>query len=254
MNEYVIIFDTETTGLNYLEDRIIEFAYVIAKRIGYSYFEVIKKRDYFIKQDIDIEKKEIDRLDIFGNKLTISKLTHITNSMLEMGISEEELINIIKKDFYSLENATIVAYNANFDLNMIKGLFLRHNENIDILKTVNYLDLLTVYKDYFPYDKTLDENGQALGHRLDSAVKTLEVEVKNTHRAIDDVLATLEVYKKILKQGTKIRPYINLFGFNPKFENELERLDFINYCPQPYGKKTPVLFYSLKKFRELKRN
>lgn len=75
----------------------------------------------------------------------------------------------------------IVAYNAQFDLCFLY-FFLRAHGMADALRGVKMLDAMTVYKDRRPYP-----------HKLANAVEAYRLQTQNTHRAIDDATATLEL-------------------------------------------------------------
>lgn len=249
--KYIILFDTETTGLDFEKERIIEIAYQVYMPVGYNKFKLIRSSDVFIRHpNMTVDDKFIDRTDANGNRLTIAQLTHITDKMLlDYGVDE----SVVAKDVYETffrPDTLIMAYNLNFDLNMIKSLLRRHNYVVD-LTSYDYLDLYTLYKDYNFYSWKKDESSRRLGHRLDAAVDKFDVDVKNTHRAIDDVMATWEVFKVFLERKYKMLPYINVFGYNPKYENELVKVEGITYFPQVRPKD--VLFASLKKYKESKK-
>ena len=62
--------------------------------------------------------------------------------------------------------------------------------------TNDVLDVMAVYKDRHPFP-----------HRLESAVEKYQVEVPNTHRALDDVKATVIALTKMI---AKEIPLINI--------------------------------------------
>ena len=82
-------------------------------------------------------------------------------------------------------NTLLLAYNAHFDLSFLFYMLLRDGDPT-ILKGKDKLDLLTVYKDRHSYP-----------HKLCNAIDVygLSGKVVNSHRAVDDVLATVEVMK-----------------------------------------------------------
>ena len=80
----------------------------------------------------------------------------------------------------------LVAYNAQFDMNYLFYFLFRENLS-EKLKGVKMLDALTVYKDRHDYP-----------HKLENAIEVYELsdKVVNSHRAIDDTKALLEVLKR----------------------------------------------------------
>ena len=87
------------------------------------------------------------------------------------------------------------------------------------------LDALTVYKDRRQYP-----------HKLENAIVeyNLSDKVVNSHRAIDDTLATVEVLKAMDDECSDLDKYINIFGYNPKFGVSGKKISSVTYVPQGY--------------------
>ena len=207
----LVLFDTETTGLLYSRDEIIEFAAaVIELRNG----QITILREY----------DELIRLTP-GNTIPpeIQKLTGITNEdVAARGISKEQLCNDLKEMI--VDGTLLVAYNAHFDLSFLYYLLLR-NGDVSILKGKDKLDLLTVYKDRHSYP-----------HKLCNAIEVynLSGKVVNSHRAVDDVLATLEVMKEMESEKADLECYVNLFGYSPKYGIDGKPIGTVTYKPQGF--------------------
>ena len=127
-------------------------------------------------------------------------------------------------------NTLLLAYNAHFDLSFLYYLLVRHGDPA-ILKGKDKLDLLTVYRDRRSYP-----------HRLCSAIEAygLSGQVVNSHRAVDDVLATLKVMEDMEKEKPDLERYVNLFGYNPKYGIEGKPIGTVTYKPQPYDPIRPL--------------
>ena len=100
-----------------------------------------------------------------------------------------------------------------------------------IIKGKDKLDLLTVYRDRHAYP-----------HRLCSAIEQygLTGKVVNSHRAVDDVLATLAVMEEMEKERQDLHRYVNLFGYNPKYGIEGKAISSVTYKPQSYNPAAPL--------------
>ena len=212
-----VIFDTETTGLNFARDEIIEFSAVVLERRG---SEVVVTREY-------------DNLVALtpGNTVPplITQLTGIsTLDILQRGISKQQVCADIAEMFSG--NPLLLAYNAHFDLSFLFYLLLR-NGDPSILKGKDKLDLLTVYKDRRPYP-----------HKLCNAIEAygLSGKVVNSHRAIDDVLATVAVMEAIAAEKDDFEHYVNLFGFNPKYGIDGKPIGSVTYKPQSFQNNRPL--------------
>jgi DNA polymerase-3 subunit epsilon len=216
----LVIFDTETTGLDYANDEIIEFAAVVVEqRDGKA--EIVREYDELIALSPGKEVPEM-----------IQNLTGITNKDLELdGIAKEVVCADIDELFNGTSTKTLLlAYNAHFDLSFLFHL-LHKNGNAAILKGKDKLDLLTVYKDRRPYP-----------HKLCNAIEAygLTGEVVNSHRAVDDVIATVAVMKAMEAEKDDMHRYINLFGVNPKYGISGAPIRSVTYKAQPYNTVCPL--------------
>ena len=213
----LVIFDTETTGLQYNRDEIIEFAAV-----------VVEQRDG--KAEIIEEYDELITLSPGGFvPPKIQALTGIsTQDLRERGLPKTRVCRDIAEMIGG--NTLLLAYNAHFDLSFLFYMLLRDGDPA-ILKGKDKLDLLTVYRDRRPYP-----------HKLCSAIEAygLSGQVVNSHRAVDDVIATVAVMEEMEKEKDDLSRYINLFGYNPKFGVDGKPIGSVNYKPQPYNSLLPL--------------
>jgi hypothetical protein len=99
----------------------------------------------------------------------------------------------------------------------------------------NLLDVMAIYKDRNGWDDSTDSDGKKYGHRLDAMVKNLNVSVANTHRALDDVMATLEGLDKLAAELDNIDLYVNVIGFNAKYGVSGVKLPHIKYISQYFN-------------------
>ena len=213
----LVLFDTETTGLQYSRDEIIEFAAVVVE----------------LKNGVPTVTQEYDELIALSPggfvPPKIEQLTGIsTQDLRERGLPKTR----VARDIAAMmtERTLLLAYNAHFDLSFLYYFLLRDGDPM-ILKGKDKLDLLTVYKDRKPYP-----------HKLCSAIESygLAGKVVNSHRAVDDVLATVAVMEEMEKERDDLHRYINLFGYNPKYGIEGKPIGSVTYKPQPYNPTGPL--------------
>lgn len=213
----LVILDTETTGLAYSRDEIIEFAAVaLEQRDG----EPVVVREYD-------ELVSLSPGGFVPDK--IQSLTGIsTQDLRERGLAKTRVCRDIGELIGG--RTLLLAYNAHFDLSFLYYFLLRDGDSI-ILKGKDKLDLLTVYRDRHSYP-----------HRLCSAIEVygLSGKVVNSHRAVDDVLATVEVMKAMEREKPDLERYINLFGYNPKYGVEGKPIGSVTYRPQGYDPVCPL--------------
>ena len=213
----LVLFDTETTGLQFSRDEIIEFAAIVVERRD-GVATVIREYDELIS---------LSPGGFVPPK--IEELTGIsTQDLRERGLPKTRVARDIAEMITG--NTLLLAYNAHFDLSFLYYFLLRDGDPM-ILKGKDKLDLLTVYKDRHPYP-----------HKLCSAIEVygLQDRVCNSHRAVDDVLATLAVMEEMEKELPDLEQYINLFGYNPKYGIDGKPIGSVTYKPQPYNPKGPL--------------
>ena len=158
-----IVFDIETTGLHAGNDEIIELAAIKIDDINSSTHRTFNA---LIKP-----KKSIPA--------NITKLTGITNDM----VSNADDINIVLKDFCEfIEDYTLVGHNIDFDVKFVNN---KANKAKIEFKNKKLIDTLPLARKAFP---------DLSNHKLSTLVKHIGIDVDRSHRAFDDVKATLFVY------------------------------------------------------------
>ena len=213
----LVLFDTETTGLQFARDEIIEFAAVVVERVNGTP-KVVQEYD------------ELIALSPGGFvPPKIEQLTGITTQDLrEKGLPKTRVARDVAEMIRG--NTLLLAYNAHFDLSFLFYFLLRHGD-ATVLKGKDKLDLYTVYRDRKPYP-----------HKLCNAIEAygLTGKVVNSHRAVDDVLATVAVMEGMEKEKDDLMRYVNLFGYNPKYGIDGKPIGSVTYKPQPYDPKKPL--------------
>lgn len=213
----LVVFDTETTGLQYSRDEIIEFAAVVVEQ---------KNEKAVVTEQYD----ELVTLSPGGFvPPRIQELTGIsTQDLRERGLPKTRICRDIAQMIQG--KTLLLAYNAHFDLSFLFYLLLRDGDPV-ILRGKDKLDLLTVYRDRHDYP-----------HRLSNAIDAygLSSQVVNSHRAVDDVLATVAVMKAMEHERSDLECYVNLFGYNPKYGIEGKPIGSVTYKPQSYHPIAPL--------------
>ena len=213
----LVLFDTETTGLLFSRDEIIEFAAVVVEQ----------------QNGEPVVTEEYDQLIALSPggcvPPMIEQLTGITNrDLAERGIPKTQVCRDIARMVSG--NTLLLAYNAHFDLSFLFYMLLRDGDPA-ILRGKDKLDLLTVYKDRHSYP-----------HKLCNAIDVygLAGKVVNSHRAVDDVLATVEVMKCMELERSDLMRYVNLFGYNPKYGVDGKPISSVTYKPQRFDPVAPL--------------
>lgn len=209
----ILIFDTETTGLRFDRDEIIQFSAVVLERSG-----VTQQYDRLIRlapgQQVPPE---------------IQRLTGITTQDVEQrGIPRDQAAREIAGLLAG--NTLLTAYNAHFDLSFLFHMLRVHGDP-GCLRGKDKLDLLTVYRDRRAYPHKLRDAIAAYG---------LEGTVQNSHQADQDALATVSVMDVMSAERDDLPDYINLFGYIPKYGPPRRPIRSVTYLPQPYDSPIPL--------------
>ena len=160
-------FDTETTGITPTNSRIIEIGAVRFTKDG-----ILSKWTQLFDPD------QILSPFIIG-------LTHITQEMVDASDPIEKhlpsFINFIK-------DTILVAHNAQFDLNFLNA----ECENCRLPVTRNYaVDTLQLSRIIFP---------ETPSHKLDSLADYFKIDKGSSHRAFDDAVTCMELFKKCVEK------------------------------------------------------
>lgn len=211
----MVVFDTETTGIDFKRDRIIEIGAVSLENGAEAGC-----------MDLLLRLPEGRRLDPF-----ITGLTGITQERLEAeGVGDEEAARAFTALLEGAERPLIAAYNAQFDLNFLFYL-LRPWGLAEALKKPRFLDALTVYRDRRDYPHKL-ENAIAAYGLGDRAV--------NSHRAVDDARAAALLLEAMAEEKDDLERYVDLFGVHPKYGASGRKISSVTYRAQPYDRRRPL--------------
>lgn len=211
----IVVFDTETTGIDFGRDRIIE--------IGAVSLEAGAETG---GMDLFIRLPEGRRLDPF-----ITNLTGITEERLAAeGVGDEEAARAFAELLEGADRPLVAAYNAQFDLNFLFYLLAPWGL-AEVLRKPRFLDALTVYRDRRDYP-----------HKLENAIAAygLEDRAVNSHRAIDDARAAALLLEAMAEERDDLERYVDLFGVHPKYGMSGRKIASVTYRAQPYDRRRPL--------------
>lgn len=210
----LVMFDTETTGIAFGKDRIIEIGAVALERDG--------ERGSF---NALLRLPEGQTLPPF-----ITQLTGITDDQLAReGVDDRTAAEGLCRLLEGAERPLLSAYNAQFDLNFLYYL-LRPLGLLPVLQKPRFLDALTVYRDRRDYP-----------HKLCNAIEAYGLtEAENSHRAVDDARAAVLLLEAMAAEKDDLLQYIDLFGVHPKYGVSGRKISSVTYCPQAYDRRAPL--------------
>lgn len=178
MDSY-IIFDLETTGLSSQKDKITEIG---AVKIVNG--EIVDNYNSFVNPEVPIP-------------FNIEKLTGINDSMV---INAPTIEEVLPEFLEFCKDSVLVAHNAAFDIGFIE----KNANDLNINSDFTVVDTLALARILLP---------KLSRYRLNVVAKELGVSLENHHRALDDAMATAEIFIKFIsmidEKGIKTLNEIN---------------------------------------------
>ncbi|MCL1938579.1 MAG: UvrD-helicase domain-containing protein [Candidatus Azobacteroides sp.] len=167
-NKEMIVFDTETTGLNTENDDIIQIAAVkIANGQIKDTFEV------YINTEKDVTESE--------------KIHHISQAYLNSyAVSHEK--GLLEFMQFMGENAVLVAHNIGYDYSILEHNLQRYCKKSLSDYCEHQFDSINITKLIYP---------NLASYKLSNLLDFLNVEGVNSHNALDDVKATVALIEKL---------------------------------------------------------
>ncbi|MBE6862337.1 MAG: PolC-type DNA polymerase III [Ruminococcus sp.] len=183
INDEIIIFDVETTGLSFKKDRLTEIGAVKLKNM-----QVVDSFNTMVNPGRPIPQK-------------IVELTGITDEMVANAPDEKEAVEKFME--FCGDNPVLAAHNANFDTSFINETCKRCG--IDF--KYNWLDTLILCQCMLP------EMGR---HKLNLVAKQLKLGKFDHHRASDDALMLAKIYIELVGRIMKDKKLDKLEELNYK--------------------------------------
>lgn len=179
-NKYIVSIDTETTGLDKFNDRIIQLA-MVKYRISEREITELSSKSWYIKPTGEYEISESSQ-SIHG----------ITQDVIDTeGVSLESIISEIEE---MLKEADILTYNGiSFDIIMLQRELDRIRSKLDLYSGRSFIDAFII-------ERTINS------HKLSDVYKRYSgEELSNAHDALIDAKATADVYvHQVMKYGKDV--------------------------------------------------
>lgn len=166
-----IAFDSETTGLNPKENRIIELGAVL-----FENGKAVKKFNTLVNAEVEVSS-------------FITELTGINNEMLENEPKEQIAYEMLKEFLNEAlaGNIIICGHNARFDMSFLQETFKRLN----LTGKIRYVDTLALSRKYL---KGLPNYKQG------TVANHLNIKIAKAHRAYDDAYVCGQILSYLINK------------------------------------------------------
>jgi len=160
----LVFVDVETTGLDPVNDRIIEIGIVkIDRDERISTFSQLINPGYKISKEVrlltGIRLKDLESAPTFDDVL-------------------KDILDFIKADLF-------IAHNAKFDYDFLSEELFRHDLDLPL----THIDTIKLAKIFYP---------NYLTYSLDSIIARMKLSVEKRHRGLDDALVLWQFYQKLI--------------------------------------------------------
>ncbi len=218
-HQELVVFDTETTGTNPLLDDVIEIA-AMRVRKGQVTGEPL---DLYIRTDKPIP-------DMLGTKVNPMKALYAEKEAAGELLERDEALRLFRA---YVGNRPVAGHNVMFDVRMVNNSqFTIHNSQftIDTLKLMHLLE------------------PNLHSYKLEALLERFDLAGENSHRAIDDVGATVSLlalcYEKARERSAaqlafirhpRVRPFVNNWraAYRELYSQTQQRLYGANTGSQP---------------------
>ncbi|HQL99899.1 MAG TPA: PolC-type DNA polymerase III [Ruminococcus flavefaciens] len=194
-DDEVIVFDVETTGLNFRTDRLTEIGAVKLKNL-----QVVDSFNTKVNPEKPIPEK-------------ITELTGISDADVKDAPHEAEALRMFME--FCGDKPVLIAHNARYDTNMINQVCKRQNIDFDY----TWVDTLVMCQSMLP------EMGR---HKLNLVAKQLKLGKFDHHRASDDALMLAKIYIELAGRLKNDRGFKSLNELN-RLVDEIETKKLKSY-------------------------
>ena len=204
--EEIVVFDTETTGLNVFQDDIIEIAAIRIKG-----GEVVgEPLDLYIETDKPIlpmlGDKENPMYAIYHEKMSTGELRSPSDAL--------------QRFLAYVGTSPILAHNANYDYNILDNNLQRYCKDTMQAHDIRCFDSLKLIRLLAP---------SLHSYKLESLLETFQLAGVNSHQAIDDVKATVSLVRLCAEKAREKQAQQAAFIRHPKVK------PFANVLRSNYG-------------------
>ena len=193
----IVVFDVESTGVNIMEDRIVQMAAI----------------------RIDEEGNQIDKFERFinpGVPVGDSELVHgFSDAYLqEVGGDARTVLEAFRQ---FADGSMIVGHNVQYDMGILEQECSRHG--VDMPRIQAIYDTLDIYRRFYP---------NLPNHKLEFLSGYFPIDHQSTHNAMDDIIATGKLLVYAMKENilpTKAQRMAFVNKYRDKFADIAASMD-----------------------------
>ncbi len=176
-NKTFVVFDFETTGLNFFEDKITEIG-----AIKIYNGQIVESFTTLVNPQRKISEKA-------------KSISHITDEML----ADAPLFSFVVGDFYRFcFGATLIGHNVEFDYGFLKY----YSTPAGYIFDNEMLDTIELSQKFFARNPSYPK--KPANNRLVTIANVFGLEFDILHRGLDDAMLTAKLFLKLLEQDPKL--------------------------------------------------
>ena len=213
----IVVFDVETTGVNIMEDRIVQMAAIRIDEEG----NIIDTFERFINPGVPVGDSEL----VHGfSDAHLQKVGDDARTVLEAF-----------RQF--ADGSMIVGHNVQYDLGILEQECSRHGVRMPKVQAV--YDTLDIYRRFYP---------NLPNHKLEFLSGHFPIDHQSTHNAMDDIIATGKLLVYAMKENilpTKAQRMAFINKYRDIFANIAASMDTLR-SKWTTSKPTDILTYIMK--------
>ena len=213
----IVVFDVETTGVNIMEDRIVQMAAI----------------------RIDEEGNTIDTFERFinpGVPVGDSELVHGFSDVYLQEVGGDAL-TVLEAFRQFADGSMIVGHNVQYDMGILEQECSRHGVAMPRVQAI--YDTLDIYRRFYP---------NLPNHKLEFLSGYFPIDHQSTHNAMDDIIATGKLLVYAMKENilpTKAQRMAFINKYRDTFANIAASMDALR-SKWTTIKPTEILTYIMK--------
>lgn len=213
----IVVFDVETTGVNVMEDRIVQMAAIRIDEEG----NTMDTFERFINPDVPVGDSE---------------LVHGFSDVYLQEVGGDAL-TVLEAFRQFADGSMIVGHNVQYDMGILEQECSRHGVAMPRVQAI--YDTLDIYRRFYP---------NLPNHKLEFLSGYFPIEHQSTHNAMDDIIATGKLLVYAMKENilpTKAQRMAFVNKYRGIFANIAASMDALR-SKWTTSKPTEILTYIMK--------